>query len=207
MYLSDRDLQAAIASKALIFEPAPDRIDPTSIDLHLGPLAEAKIWDIESFAEHEASAGRARPELRVGRYKLVSFSRYLMDPPPHREGGDDLVCRRGNEVIVRTGGFLLWPTREVVGTPLDNAQFIAFVDGKSTKARAGIVVHLTAPTIHAAWAGNITLEIANFGPFDLVLQEGDVIAQITVAKVTSPPSRTLGSNSITHGQTGADGMP
>lgn len=207
VYLSDRDLQAAIRDKTLICDPSPDTFDPTSIDLHLGPIDEAKIWDIAAYREHEESAGRDRPELRVAKYKLGSFSKYLASPPSHSEGYDHLVCRRGNDIIVRTHGFLLWPTREVVGTPIKDARFIAFVDGKSTKARAGIVVHLTAPTIHAAWAGNILLEIANFGPFDLVLQEGDVIAQVTVARVSSPPIRTLGTPSVTHGQTGADGKP
>ncbi len=207
VYLSDRDLQTAIRDKTLIFEPPPDKIDPTSIDLHLGPIEEAKIWDIESYQDHEQSAGRDRAELRVGRYNLAVFSKYLMVPPNHSEGCEHPVCRRGNEILVRTGGFLLWPSLEVVGTPRENAKFIAFVDGKSTKARAGIVVHLTAPTIHATWDGNVVLEIANFGPFDLVLQAGDVIAQITVARVTSAPIRTLGTPSITHGQTGADGKP
>ena len=58
---------------------------------------------------------------------------------------------------------------------------ICFVDGKSTRARAGIVVHLTAPTIHTSWVGKVTLEFVNLGPFDLVLQEDDVIAQLPTA--------------------------
>ena len=37
----------------------------------------------------------------------------------------------------------------------------------------GLLVHMTAPTIHAGWWGQITLEICNLGPFTLALQEGD----------------------------------
>ncbi len=62
--------------------------------------------------------------------------------------------------------------------------------GKSTKARTGILVHFTAPTIHAGWHGNIVLEIANLGPFTFVLQEDDVIAQLTVATISSIPEKT-----------------
>ena len=110
------------------------------------------------------------------------------------------------QVIVRTGGFLLWQTKERVGTPENGADLICFVDGKSTRARAGIVVHLTAPTIHSSWAGKITLEIVNLGPFDLVLQEDDVIAQLTVAKVTSPPLRTMAGSSQTFQQSSVGGL-
>src|SRR5262245_14051187 len=110
--------------------------------------------------------------------------------PPPMECPDAKVCLRGRRVIVRPGGFLLWQTKEVVGTPNEGAQLICFVDGKSTKARTGILVHFTAPTIHAGWHGNIVLEIANLGPFTFVLQEDDVISQLTVATISSVPEKT-----------------
>ena len=115
------------------------------------------------------------------------------------------MARRGDEIIVRPHGFVLWQTRERVGTPDDDAQFIGFVDGKSTKARAGIVVHLTAPTIHTSWAGYVTLEIVNLGPFDLVLAEGDVVAQVIFAQVTKPPKLIMRDTSVTYDQKSASG--
>ena len=51
-------------------------------------------------------------------------------------------------------------------------------------------MHLTAPTIHAGWKGNVVLEIVNLGPFTFVLQEDDVIAQLTVATISSSPQQT-----------------
>jgi deoxycytidine triphosphate deaminase len=48
---------------------------------------------------------------------------------------------------------------------------------------------MTAPTIHAGWWGQITLEIANLGPFDLCLAEDDAISQIVVATISSPPTK------------------
>jgi dCTP deaminase len=95
-----------------------------------------------------------------------------------------------------------------VGTPDEGAQLICFVDGKSTKARTGILVHFTAPTIHAGWHGNIVLEIANLGPFTFVLQEDDVIAQVTVATISSIPERTQKeAGSQTLGQANVKGQP
>jgi deoxycytidine triphosphate deaminase len=43
--------------------------------------------------------------------------------------------------------------------------------------------------------GVARLEIANVGPFHFVLQEGDVIAQLTVASVMSPPDLSLKTSS------------
>ncbi len=208
MYLSDRDLQYAIECGKLIFKPRPEKIDATSIDLHLDAISEAKIWNIDKFSQHEIVTGRKRPELRIAQYKLGAFGEdYLISPPEEKPDGPlQLVIRRGLQVVVRPFGFLLWQTKEVVGTNADkNADLICFVDGKSTRARAGILVHLTAPTIHTTWSGKITLEIANLGPFDLVLEENDVIAQLTVAKVTSPPAVDVTGTSATFGQTDVSG--
>lgn len=207
MYLSDRDLKWALESGKLIVDPRPEEFGPTSIDLHLDSATEAKVWDIDAYKQHQEDAGTDRPELRIAKYNLADFSRrYLRSPPDYECEDSQPVGRRGKQVIVKPGGFLLWQTKEVVGTPDKNADLICFVDGKSTRARAGIVVHLTAPTIHAAWKGKITLEIANLGPFDIVLEENDVIAQLTVSTVTSPPEKHVSGTSVTYGQVGVDGV-
>lgn len=209
MYLSDRDLEYAIECGKLIFRPPPEKIDVTSIDLHLDSISEAKIWNIKKFSEHETATGRNRPELRIAKYDLRTFGAgYLVAPPEETSSGQqERVAKRGQQIVLRPLGFLLWQTKEVVGTNADrNADLICFVDGKSTRARAGILVHLTAPTIHTTWHGKITLEIANLGPFDLILEENDVIAQLTVAKVTSPPQVDVTGTSVTIGQTSVSGL-
>lgn len=82
------------------------------------------------------------------------------------------------------------------------------MNAKSTRARTGLVVHFTAPTIHANWDGNVTLEIANLGPFTFVLKEGDPLAQLTVATISSAPDLSLKtSRSKTQGQTDPSGRP
>lgn len=211
MYLSDRDLAWAITQGQLIVTGAknPLLIGPTSIDLHLDRVEEAKVWDIPKFRERTASLGHGNfPELYMGSfdYKKVAgeFQKSPKKVRSSEEAGDELVFIRGdNEVIVRPRGFVLWQTKERVGTPEEGAQLICFVDGKSTKARTGLLVHMTAPTIHAAWgAWPVTLEIANLGPFDFVLKEDDAIAQITVATISSIPEKTMKeAGSVTTGQT------
>jgi dCTP deaminase len=210
MYLSDRDISWAIAKGTLIIQPAPAKIDPTSIDLHLDRIDAAQIWDTEKLLARSKTAGTDELEIHLGTFRYQEFSRdYLTTPPDYVRGKfNDTVCRRGPQIIVRPNGFLLWQTKEVMGTPVDNAQFMCFVDGKSTKARAGIIVHLTAPTIHAGWSGKIVLEIANLGPLTFVLQEGDVIAQLTVATISSIPEIShIAAGSSTLGQVTVTGKP
>ncbi|HZL36941.1 MAG TPA: hypothetical protein VFC78_16595 [Tepidisphaeraceae bacterium] len=203
MYLSDRDLSWAIQRGNLIVDPLPSKIDPTSIDLHLDSPDQAKIWDIAQFTKDQDTSGLVAPELRIGKFKYDRFApKYLMSPP---EDERELVFRRGKQIVIKPGGFLLWQIKEWVGTPEDGANLIAFIDGKSTRARTGLLVHLTAPTIHASWAGNITLEIANLGPFHFVLEEGDSIAQIVVATVSSIPAQNMRNGSVTYRQTEVTG--
>ena len=188
MYLSDRDILWAVEMGTLIIRPQ-SKVDPTSIDLHLDSVEQARIWDTDKLADRNGAAGVDEPEVYLGTFRYAQLSgEYLKPPPPHQRGNhNDKVCRRGDQIVVRPGGFLLWQTKEEVGTPLDNAQYICFVDGKSTRARTGIIVHLTAPTIHAAWYGKVVLEIANLGRLTFVLLEDDVIAQLTVATISSIP--------------------
>lgn len=205
MFLSDREMLYAIQCGRLIVDP-PTEIGPTSIDLHLDEVEQAKVWDIEKLAIRNREHGLSDLELRIGQCDYGRMSQeYHVSPP---ENQDAPVFRRGRQVIVKPLGFVVWQTKEVVGTPEEDADLICFVNGKSRRARTGLVVHLTAPTIHTSWSGNITLEMVNLGPLDIVLEEGDVVAQLTVANVTSIPRRSMAeAGSKTVGQTGVGGAP
>jgi dCTP deaminase len=188
MYLSDRDLKFAVETGQLIVDPAPIEFDTTSIDLHLDNVNEAKVWNVEEFKRRQANSGNDA-WLRVGKYKFRTFSQEFYQSVPEDSSLSNSVYRNGDRVILRPGGFLLWQTRESVGTPEIDPRLICFINGKSSSARSGLLVHMTAPTIHAGWWGQITLEIANLGPFDLCLAEGDAISQIVVATISSPPTK------------------
>lgn len=200
MFLSDRDLRLALASGQLIVDPLPTEIDTTGIDVHLDRIEEAKVWDTKAFAEQQAESGHGSV-LMVGKFKHKPFAKkFEVSVPKRGDAAGALVYRDGDTVVVRPGGFFIWQTREVIGTPEIDPRLICFIDGKSTRARTGLLVHMTAPTIHAGWWGQVALEIANLGPFDLGLCEGDAIAQITVAAISSPPSRQKRADNIAIGQ-------
>lgn len=87
--------------------------------------------------------------------------------------------------------FVLGKTMERVELPLtDNAPCLAArVEGKSSYSRCGLLVHFTAPTIHAGYSGTITLELINFGPFPILLFPGAPICQLIVEQVHGKPFR------------------
>ncbi len=202
MFLSDRDLSWAIERGGLTVEPRPGSFEPSSIELHLDRIEEAKIWDMTAINEEGATHGLEPNTLLIGKYKFEKFAPKFLKPIPPRSS-EEKVFRKNNSVVLKPHGFMLWQTKEAVGS--ETGDYICFIDGKSTKARAGLIVHLTAPTVYPGWVGNLTLELANLGPFDLILKEDDVLTQITVAKVSSLPAQTPGeAGSVTMKQSSVD---
>ena len=59
--------------------------------------------------------------------------------------------------------------RDIDPEVLENGWLAARVEGKSSLARFGLLVHFTAPTIHAGFEGQIALEIMNLGPISIIL--------------------------------------
>jgi dCTP deaminase len=91
----------------------------------------------------------------------------LSDTGPMPPGGFDLPTK---ELV------LGW-TAEYVDIPVDS-RLAARVEGKSSLARIGIGIHLTVPTIHAGFKGQIRLEIVNHGPAPIKLKTGMRICQL-----------------------------
>src|SRR5262249_42366302 len=93
---------------------------------------------------------------------------------------------------VRSRSFLLGWTAESLWLP-HRSRLAARVEGKSTLARLGIGVHVTAPTIHAGFGykendekypGNpLQLEIWNVGPLDIRLEVGMPVCKLILETV------------------------
>ena len=65
----------------------------------------------------------------------------------------------------------------------------ARIEGKSSYARCGLLVHFTAPTIHAGFDGTITLELYNLGPLSISLYPRTPICQLIIEAVKGIPFR------------------
>jgi len=90
---------------------------------------------------------------------------------------------------LRPGDFRLALTHEEVILPPSLA---GNIQGRSSLARAGLAVHITAPHINPAWSGRITLELYNHGPWELELFPGeDRVSQLILYRVTSRVSKAV----------------
>ncbi len=90
--------------------------------------------------------------------------------------------------------FILGQTVEPLTLPIDipanrllKRCLAARIEGKSSRARTGLLVHFTAPTIHPGFSGTITLEIINLGPVPFMLREGMPIGQLIFEEVDGLP--------------------
>ena len=63
------------------------------------------------------------------------------------------------------------------------------IEGRSSFARAGLLVHFTAPTLHAYLGGKITLELMNLGPLAIILKPGAPICQLIIEDVSGIPKK------------------
>ena len=108
--------------------------------------------------------------------------------------------------VLEPGKLVLGRTHERIELPLfsdGRTSLAARVEGRSSYARCGLLVHFTAPTIHAGFVGHITLELCNFGPHKISLFPFSTICQLILEEVSGAPFR---NDSQFHGQSSAGGL-
>lgn len=139
--------------------------------------------------------------------KFLSFPRegpYTFDlhkPGQPKAAFARFVASNSEQVEIPANGFPLTPktfvlaqTIESVALPIDipanrvlKRCIAARFEGKSSRARTGLLVHFTAPTIHPGFSGPITLEVINLGPVDFTLRVGMPIGQLIFEEVDGLP--------------------
>lgn len=86
------------------------------------------------------------------------------------------------QYILAPGELVLGTTEEFVEIPDD---MVAVVNGKSSLARLGLLIHITAGFIDPGFKGKITLEIYNLSRVPIILRAGKPICQISFMQLTS----------------------
>jgi|LGVF01.1.fsa_nt_gb dCTP deaminase len=104
--------------------------------------------------------------------------------------------------VLKPGKLVLGKTLEKITLPLHSPDsnlphLAARVEGRSSYARCGLLVHFTAPTIHSGFSGTITLELLNLGPYFISLYPSAPICQLIVEEVHGRPFK---NESQFHGQ-------
>ena len=110
---------------------------------------------------------------------------------------DDLWDRHEADTFdLRPDEFVLAETLERVVIPND---LVGFVEGRSSWARVGLSIHVTAPKIDPGFDGKIALEIKNVGSANIQLAAlDDQPAQILFMRLTTPltPDQLYGEDEL-----------
>lgn len=183
MILSDREIKAAIARRAIRLSPEPgvEAWSSTAVDLTLDK--ELVILRPTEVGGVPAPVDPANPHYAFNKLIQGFGDRQLIGP---------------SGFVFKSGSFLLSWTIERISLP-HRSRLAARVEGKSSLARLGIGVHVTAPTIHAGFgykAGDenypgspLQLEMWNCGPLDVILTAGMAVCQLIFEQVDGTPEK------------------
>lgn len=173
MILSNLGIQAALDAQDLIItpEPAPRRpteyqgscpYDTCSVNLRLGSqISIPKPGKPITLDFRKPGIAKFLPEI---------FETFSID-----NGG----------YVLEPHKFVLAKTQERVHLPIREGRrcLAARIEGRPTFARVGLLVHFTAPTIHAGFEGTITLEMINLAEYPISLFSGMEICQLIIEEV------------------------
>jgi dCTP deaminase len=183
--LSDGEIQEAIRRKVIFIDPPPteEQYTTSALDLLVGDeILELKT--VEELQSDEPAGVERPPVVDLSKVDVRDLLRKYAKPLPKQSDGS---------FILPPQKFVLGITREYVELPR-KSKIAARVEGRSTLARLGLVVHLTAPTIHAGFSGRIVLEMCNFGNYSLRLTPNKLaICQLIferLGRVPKGPVRT-----------------
>ena len=133
------------------------KVDQVSIDFHLGT-------NIKLF--------------KGGTYRFIDTRRGLPE-----DAMEEINLSDGDPFILEPGAFAITSTREVLKLPND---ILGRLEGKSSLARLGILVHSTAARFDPGWNGAPVLELGNLGPKPAILYCGMPICAFTFEKLAAP---------------------
>jgi dCTP deaminase len=185
MILSDREIRAAVARGVIGVSELP----PT----------ESKRWAshaLDLTLDTEISVWGPVEELKGVEPQIFS-------PGDEEFKADPIVSKYTSHDTCEGDGYVLLPSRFVLGWTAQKiklpyeSRIGARVEGKSSLARLGLGIHVTAPTIHPGfgtkegdkgYAGSpLRLEIWNVGVYKIRLTKGMAICQILFEEVHGVP--------------------
>lgn len=159
MRLCDSDIESYLADKIIEISPTPscERICGATVDVMLG-------HSFRTFREHCA------PFIDLsGRREDVSAQLDLVM-------GDEIILQDDEAFFLHPGNLALATTLESVKLPHN---IIGWLDGRSSLARLGLMVHVTAHRIDPGFEGKIVLEFYNSGKLPLALRPKMIIGALS----------------------------
>lgn len=174
MILTDREIKNSLASGLIDIKPVPGpkAFQSTAVDLTLASTLRVFKAGIPGL---DAAIDPFRPGYNIMEL-LNGLTETVEIDPIH------------GYVLAGKTLVLAW-TVEAVALH-EHGRVAARVEGKSSLARIGLAVHVTAPTIHAGFkAPSIQLEIINHGPLPIKLRSGMPVCQLIFEQTLGMPDR------------------
>jgi dCTP deaminase len=171
--LSNLEILEALEAGDIVIDPLSHR-DPTEVPFNTTAI------DL-----------RLAPTITVPR-KLPAAQR--LDAPYDAayvaRNSDQYQASAAQPVALEPNQFVLAQTMERIGLPIRPGRptYAARVEGKSSRARLGMLIHFTAPTIHSGFDGQITLEMINLSQNSIQLVPGVYICQLIFERVSNEPA-------------------
>ncbi len=169
MRLCDTDIERHLDEGKIVIEPRPgvERISGVSVDVLLGN-------EFRVFRDHTAP------------YIDLSGPSSEMADAIDRVMSDEIHIPDGEAFYLHPGQLALAVTYESVTLPAD---LVGWLDGRSSLARLGLMVHVTAHRIDPGWSGCIVLEFYNSGKLPLALRPGMPIGALSFEPLSGPAAR------------------
>lgn len=169
MRLCDRDIERYMAEERIRITPLPDAdmISGVSVDIRLGN----KFRVFQAHAAPFIDLSGPRAEVDAALNSVMS---------------DEIVLAEDGVFILHPAELALGVTLESVTLPDD---IVGWLDGRSSLARLGLMVHVTAHRIDPGWSGNIVLEFYNSGKLPLALRPHMKIGALNFELMTGPADR------------------
>lgn len=132
----------------------------------------------------------ASVDLRLSAKFLLPRWGKVIDPQEDTTVHYDPFIVQHDEWVIKAHEFFLGATFERIRLPSDVR---GRVEGKSSLARLGLVVHVTGGFIDPGFEGPITLEMCNLSENHIILRPGMKICQLELTRLTTPADRPYGS--------------
>lgn len=169
MRLNDTEIEQFLEEGRIGIEPAPlkSNISGVTLDIHLG-------------SEFRVLQDHAAPFIDI------SGSRAAIEEAIQEVMSDEIKLTPEQAFFIHPGEFALAVTHESITLPAD---MVGWLDGRSSLARLGLMVHVTAHRIDPGWSGQIVLEFFNSGKLPLALRPGMKIGAISFERLSGPCDR------------------
>lgn len=132
--------------------------------------------------------GSCSVDLRLGNiFRVFEYSKHPYIDPAKKDYSNEITreinIKDGESFIVQPGDFVLASTMEKITIA---SNLLGRLEGRSSLARLGIVVHSTASVFEPGWDGNAVLELGNLGRMAVALTPGMRICAMTFEQLSSP---------------------